>query len=76
MTHVSVRTAREKLPQLLDRVEKGEEVVVTRRGKAVARMVPVLREPRRLPALTDFRKTIGRRGTPSVTLLRAERNAR
>lgn len=76
MTSVSVRTAREKLPQLLDRVEKGEEVVVTRYGKAVARMVPVLREPRHLPTLADFRRTIGRKGTPSVTLVRAERNAR
>jgi prevent-host-death family protein len=76
MANISVRTAREKLPQLLDRVEKGEEVVVTRRGKAVARMVAVVREPRRLPSLAEFRESIGRKGTPSVRLVRAERDAR
>jgi prevent-host-death family protein len=32
--------AKAKLGQLLDRVEAGEEVVITRRGKAVAKLVP------------------------------------
>lgn len=32
--------AKTKLSALLDRVERGEEVVITRRGKAVARLVP------------------------------------
>ena len=32
--------AKSRLGQLLDWVEAGEEVVITRRGKAVARLVP------------------------------------
>jgi prevent-host-death family protein len=32
--------AKSKLGQLLDWVEAGEEVVITRRGKVVARLVP------------------------------------
>jgi prevent-host-death family protein len=32
--------AEDKLSQLLDLVERGEEIVITRHGKAVARMVP------------------------------------
>ncbi len=32
--------AKNTLGSLLDRVEKGEEVVITRRGKPVARLVP------------------------------------
>jgi prevent-host-death family protein len=32
--------AKNKLGQLLDLVEQGEEVVITRDGKAVARLVP------------------------------------
>ena len=32
--------AKNKLGTLLDRVENGEEVLITRRGKAVARLVP------------------------------------
>ena len=32
--------AKNKLDQLLDLVEHGEEVIITRHGKAVARLVP------------------------------------
>lgn len=32
--------AKNKLGQLLDMVEHGEEIVITRRGKEVARLVP------------------------------------
>jgi prevent-host-death family protein len=32
--------AKNKLAALLDRVEQGEEIVITRHGKAVARLVP------------------------------------
>lgn len=32
--------AKNKLSELLDRAERGEEVVITRRGKASARLVP------------------------------------
>lgn len=32
--------AKNTLGDLLDRVERGEEVVITRRGKRVARLVP------------------------------------
>jgi prevent-host-death family protein len=40
MTEVGAFEAKSKLGQLLDRVEAGEEIVITRRGKAVARLVP------------------------------------
>lgn len=33
--------AKNTLGSLLDRVEKGEEIVITRRGKPVARLAPV-----------------------------------
>ena len=36
MTEVSVAEAKAHLSELLDRVERGEEVVITRRGKPVA----------------------------------------
>ena len=32
--------AKNTLSALLDRVERGEEITITRRGKAVARLVP------------------------------------
>ena len=40
MREIGAFEAKTKLGQLLDWVEAGEEVVITRRGKAVARMVP------------------------------------
>jgi prevent-host-death family protein len=40
MREIGAFEARNKLGQLLDRVEAGEEVVITRRGRIVARLVP------------------------------------
>lgn len=40
MRHVGAFEAKNTLGTLLDLVEKGEEVVITRRGKPVARLVP------------------------------------
>ena len=40
MRSVGAFEAKNKLSQLLDWVEAGEEVVITRHGKAVARLVP------------------------------------
>lgn len=38
--HVTATEAKAKLLALLDEVERGEEVVITRRGKVVARLAP------------------------------------
>ncbi len=76
MAKVNVREAREQLPDLLDRVEHGEEVVVVRRGKPVARLVPVEHAAKRLPSLSQFRQSIGSKGTSSVDLVRRERDER
>jgi prevent-host-death family protein len=40
MREVGAFEAKTRLGQILDWVEAGEEVVITRRGKVVARMVP------------------------------------
>ncbi len=40
MNPVSAVEARDRLDVLLDEVERGEEVVITRGGKTVARLVP------------------------------------
>jgi prevent-host-death family protein len=42
MTEIGVFDAKNKLSELLDRVERGEEVVITRRGKRVAKLVPAV----------------------------------
>jgi prevent-host-death family protein len=40
MREVGAFEAKNRFGALLDWVEKGEEIVITRRGKAVARLVP------------------------------------
>ena len=40
MREVGAFEAKNKLGQLLDQVERGEEIVITRHGKQVARLVP------------------------------------
>jgi len=40
MNQIGAFEAKNTLGTLLDRVERGEEIVITRHGKAVARLVP------------------------------------
>ena len=47
----NVHEAKTQLSRLLARVEAGEEVVVARRGKPVARLVAVAPQGRRIPDL-------------------------
>ena len=43
MAEIGAFEAKNTLGSLLDRVERGEEIVITRHGKAVARLVPNVR---------------------------------
>lgn len=47
---VNVYEAKTQLSKLLQQVEGGDEIIIARRGKPVARLVPVQRAPvRRVP---------------------------
>ena len=74
--HVGIKQARQELPDLIDRAEAGEEIVITRQGKAVAKLIPAPKPVKSLPSLTEFRRGIGSAGTPAVQLLREERDGR
>ena len=67
MATAGVREARQDLTSLLDDVRKGREVVITERGRPVARLVPVklerkfpdlkrVRHQKRAPSIRRFRK--------------------
>ncbi len=43
MDRIGASAAKNMLGALLDRVEHGEEIVITRYGKAIARLVPIVR---------------------------------
>jgi prevent-host-death family protein len=40
MREVQATEAKSHLPQLLDEVERGEVIVITRHGRAIARIIP------------------------------------
>lgn len=48
MITVGAFEAKTKLSSLLDKVEAGEEVVITRHGRPVARLVPPAEPPRKM----------------------------
>lgn len=43
---VSIRDANQHLSQYLERVEQGTEIIITRRGKPIARVLPIEDRPR------------------------------
>ena len=49
MATVNVHEAKTNLSRLLKQVEAGEEIIIARNGKAVARLVPVRQRGRRQP---------------------------
>ncbi len=55
---VSVKETRKNFSSLLDKTEKGEEIVILRRGKRVARLVPLKDTIKHLPDLSQFRASI------------------
>ena len=56
MTTVGAFEAKTHFARLRRRVERGEEIVITRRGKEVARFVPAATRPDREAAVAAFRR--------------------
>jgi prevent-host-death family protein len=67
MDEIDAFEAKNKLSALLYKVERGEEVVITRRGHPVARLVPVRPQPdpeRSWAAMQRLRERARSRGGP------------
>ena len=74
---INAKQARAKLSSLLKRVEEGGEVVLLRRGKRIARLIPAERKQGRLPTLKEFRASIQIRGEPlSIDVIRGREDER
>jgi len=73
MHRVNVREARESISRLLAEVERGEEVVISRHGKPVARLAPIERESH-FSNRSDFRGKLPSGKTSSVGLVRKMRD--
>ena len=74
---INVKEARSRISSLLDRTQQGEEVVIVRRGKRVAKLVPCEDSVRRLPDLRRFRASISLKGEAlSKTVIRGRSEER
>ena len=74
MVTVNLAEAKAKLSELIDKVEAGESVTITRHGKPVAQLSAVATQKKPLRSLEAFRKTIPRRRTSSAKVLRQMRD--
>jgi prevent-host-death family protein len=75
MRHVGSYQAKTHLPALLDAVARGEEIVITRRGRPAARLAPVPATPAELSTAVADLMAFGERhrgrlrGLPARTLI-------
>jgi prevent-host-death family protein len=59
MNRVNITELRQNLPKLMKRVDRGERLQVTVRGRVVAYLVPALEEQRKAKArIAKWRKTV------------------
>lgn len=74
MVRVSLAQAKAHLSELVDKAETGEEVVITRHGKPVARLSAETRPRAPLQPLQRFRSKLPAWRRSSTALLRAARD--
>jgi antitoxin (DNA-binding transcriptional repressor) of toxin-antitoxin stability system len=74
MVTVNLAQAKARLSELLDKVENGEAVVITRHGRPVANRSAVTVPKQPLKPLADFRARMPRLRRSSALLLREARD--
>jgi prevent-host-death family protein len=72
---LSIREIRIALPHLDELIAEAGEVIVTRRGRPLARILP-LRSKGGIPPLAEFRASMPRMKVPSEVLVRQDRDER
>jgi len=75
MRELSIREMREKLGSLDQLVKTEGEILITRHGVPIARLLPVMGTQTR-PSHTDLRARMQRLDTPSEILVRDDRDQR
>ncbi|MBW4670949.1 MAG: type II toxin-antitoxin system Phd/YefM family antitoxin [Cyanomargarita calcarea GSE-NOS-MK-12-04C] len=77
MTQITIEEANKNLYILLEQVAKGEQFVLMKEGKEVARLLPPQQAEKVFPSLNSFRKTIVLKGSAmSTTILEERENQR
>ena len=79
MQRVNVREARQQISRLLDAVAAGEEIVIMRRGKPAARLLPtseIETGKMRFPDRSTLRAMVPPAKLPAAELIREMRDER
>lgn len=76
MKKVQVNEVREKLAKYLAEAEQGEEIIITRHSKPIARLVAYKEKEPKFPDLAEFRNSIKMEGSMLETLLEMRREDR
>ncbi len=59
MSAIDIKDVQRKIAEMLEAVERGETLAITRDGKAVAMLEPASKqEKRQLPSLAEFRASL------------------
>jgi prevent-host-death family protein len=74
MVTVTLVKAKASLSELLDKVESGEDVVITRHGRPVAQLSGVSPPKQPVPSLAAFRARMPRLRKPTTVVLREMRD--
>lgn len=75
MRTFSLAEAKAQLSQLVELVEAGEEVTITRRGKPVVRLVPSSPARQQLPSLSELRSRLPEQTQPAGEFMRSLRDS-
>jgi len=74
MVTVTLVEAKAHLSKLLDKVEAGEQIVITRHGRPVARLSPEFAPKKPIRSLAKFRASMPRLDPPLSETLRQMRD--
>ena len=61
---IPIKEARGKISYLLNLAIAGEEIIITKRGKRAARLIPIANGGKSLPGMAEFRASIKTEGEP------------
>ena len=71
----SLAKAKAQLSKLIELVESGEQVTITKRGKAVVEIVKIDQPRQQIPSLAGHRASICYLGEPAVEFIRKMRES-
>jgi antitoxin (DNA-binding transcriptional repressor) of toxin-antitoxin stability system len=76
MRRMTIPEMRAALSRVEDLLREEGELVLTRRGEPIARVIPIQPAPKRLPSRADLRASMKKMEMPSEVLIRADRDSR